>query len=66
MHYFTEDWSDCPGDENETGWYNTEWRTYKFLNGAGAHLQETADSRERRANKITGGFRVQNGAPDHE
>lgn len=66
MHYFTEDWSDCPGVENETGWANTEFRTYKFLKGDGAHLQETKDSRERRADAITGGFKEENGAADQE
>lgn len=66
MHYFTEDWSDCPGAENETGWQNTEWRSYQFLKGNGAHLQETLGSRRRRTNGATGGFREENGAPDRE
>lgn len=66
MHYFTEDWSDCPGIENETGWMNTEFRTYRFLEGKGAHLQETAESRKRRAERVTGGFRKENGPADQE
>lgn len=66
MHYFTEDWSDCPGAENETGWANTEFRTYIFLEGNGAHLQETKESRRRRAEAVTGGFQPENGAPDQQ
>lgn len=66
MHYFTEDWSDCPGMENETGWANTEFRSYEFLEGNGAHLRELKESRERRAERAAGGFREHNGPADQQ
>lgn len=68
MHYFTEDWSDNPGSEGETGWDNTEFRSYKFIKGGGAHLQETKDSRERRtrSERAPGGYRPENGPADQE
>ncbi|KAE9380742.1 phosphoglycerate mutase-like protein [Stipitochalara longipes BDJ] len=48
LHYFTEDWE---GSERGTGtgWENTEWRSYEFVDGsADASLRETRESRERR------------------
>ena len=49
LHYFTEDWE---GHEKftGTGWANTEFRSYEFVEGdeAGAGLVETQESRERR------------------
>ncbi|KAL7276399.1 hypothetical protein RUND412_000603 [Rhizina undulata] len=49
LHYLTEDWSghnDLPG----TGWSNTEFRTYHYLEGEdeNATIVETEESRERR------------------
>jgi len=45
LHYLTEDWSDCA-----TGWSNTEFRSYTFLDeyGDNASLVETSGSRKRR------------------
>jgi hypothetical protein len=48
LHYFTGDWE---GSERGvgTGWDNTEWRSYEFVEGtADASLEETKESRERR------------------
>ncbi|KAN0120123.1 phosphoglycerate mutase-like protein [Hyaloscypha variabilis] len=48
LHYFTEDWE---GSERGTGtgWENTEYRSYGFVEGSGdASLEETGESRERR------------------
>lgn len=48
LHYFTEDWN---GHEKflGTGWANTEYRSYEFVEGsAGASLQETDESRKNR------------------
>lgn len=64
MHYFTEDWSDCPGAEGETGWFNAEFRSYKFLDGDGGHLVELEESKQRRANRPAGGYKAENGPPD--
>ena len=61
MHYFTEDWSDNPGEEGQTGWQNTEFRSYNFIKGNGSHLKETKDSRERRKDSPASGFVPENG-----
>ncbi|TVY59116.1 putative phosphatase SPAC5H10.03 [Lachnellula cervina] len=49
LHYFTEDWD---GHEKftGTGWANTEYRDYEFVDGeeTNAGLVETQESRERR------------------
>ena len=49
LHYFTEDWD---GHEKftGTGWANTEYRSYEFVDGeeTNASLKETKESRERR------------------
>jgi broad specificity phosphatase PhoE len=51
LHYFTEDW-DGHANFTGTGWANTEFRSYEFVDLEGengdASLQETAASRERR------------------
>jgi len=51
LHYFTEDW-DGHASFTGTGWANTEFRSYEFVNLEGgdenASLRETAGSRERR------------------
>lgn len=51
LHYFTEDW-DGHASFTGTGWANTEFRSYEFVNlekGDGnATLRETVASRERR------------------
>ncbi len=64
LHYFTEDWSDNPGKEGSTGWTNTEFRSYEFIEGNGAHLKETKESRQRRKDGPAGGFETENGAQD--
>ncbi|KAK5943455.1 hypothetical protein PMZ80_004462 [Knufia obscura] len=56
LHYFTEDWSDNPGEESGTGWVNTEFRTYEYVKGEGGHLKELAESRKRRAKGAAGGY----------
>jgi broad specificity phosphatase PhoE len=59
LHYFTEDWD---GSEKftGTGWDNTEWRSYNFVEDTGEEnghgnqnvgLIETMESRERRKGK---------------
>jgi len=56
LHYFTEDWD---GHEKftGTGWENTEWRSYEFVDGSGrdegASLKETRESRVRRTGNET-------------
>ncbi|RDW75348.1 phosphoglycerate mutase-like protein [Coleophoma cylindrospora] len=51
LHYFTEDWE---GNDKftGTGWANTEWRSYQFVDQEGkdanASLKETPESRIRR------------------
>ncbi|KAI4230303.1 MAG: hypothetical protein L6R36_000114 [Xanthoria steineri] len=52
LHYLTEDWTGCevvPG----TGWENTEFRSYRFVDGddQNASIEETAESRQRRGNE---------------
>jgi len=48
LHYFTEDWEGAERGTG-TGWENTEWRSYEFVEGSGeASLSETRESRERR------------------
>lgn len=49
LHYFTDDW-DGAGKFVGTGWANTEFRSYEFVEGDehGAGLRETRDSRLRR------------------
>jgi broad specificity phosphatase PhoE len=48
LHYFTEDWEGAERGTG-TGWENTEWRSYEFVEGSGdASLRETRESRERR------------------
>ena len=61
MHFFTEDWSDNQGEENQTGWENTEFRSYQFVEGKGSHLKETKESKERRKNRAAGGYRKEDG-----
>lgn len=50
LHYFSQDWA---GAEKYcgTGWANTEYRSYSFVDPASgiAKLEETAESRKRRA-----------------
>lgn len=55
LHFFTEDWE---GNEKftGTGWANTEWRSYEFVDQEGnedanASLKETRDSRLSRLGK---------------
>lgn len=67
LHWLTEDWSDNPGEENATGWTNTEYRTYEFIEGPGAHMKEVEESRERRRKggaEANSGFRQANGEQD--
>jgi len=47
LHYFTEDWEGAERGTG-TGWENTEWRSYVFVEGEDASLEETTESRERR------------------
>jgi broad specificity phosphatase PhoE len=51
LHHFTEDWSDYT-DTMGTGWANTEFRSYEFVDVNGgderASVVETGESRERR------------------
>lgn len=51
LHYFTEDW-DGYGSFTGTGWANTEFRSYQFVDAEGndmnASFLETKESRERR------------------
>jgi len=49
LHYFTEDWSDS-GKFEGTGWANTEFRSFQFLEEGGdnASIVETEESKERR------------------
>jgi len=48
LHYFTEDWEGAERGTG-TGWENTEFRSYEFVEGSeGASLSETRESRERR------------------
>jgi hypothetical protein len=48
LHYFTEDWEGAERGTG-TGWENTEWRSYEFVEGSGeASFRETRQSRERR------------------
>jgi broad specificity phosphatase PhoE len=56
LHYMTEDWEGMDdGLIMGTGWENTEWRSYEFVEGSeGASLKETGESRERRRGKEIG------------
>lgn len=48
LHYFTEDWEGAERGTG-TGWENTEWRSYGFVEGSeGASLRETRESMVRR------------------
>lgn len=47
LHYFTQDWDGALGSVG-TGWSNTEFRSYNFLDGEDASIKETRESRERR------------------
>ena len=50
LHYLTEDW-DGHTQFTGTGWANTEYRSYEFVDGheENAKLKETVESRKRRA-----------------
>jgi len=52
LHYFTEDWN---GHDRfvGTGWANTEWRSYEFVDetDATASLKELQESRDRRGER---------------
>lgn len=49
MHFLTEDWTG-DGSAAGTGWENTEFRSYVFLeeSGANATIVETEESKARR------------------
>ncbi|KAL8998364.1 MAG: hypothetical protein Q9169_002577 [Polycauliona sp. 2 TL-2023] len=54
LHYLTEDWAGSEKFQG-TGWENTEFRSYCFVDGENenASMEETAESRQRRGNKDT-------------
>ena len=58
LHFLTQDW-DGMNPEQGTGWANTEWRSYEFVEGASgdegeARLRETEGSWRRRRGSATG------------
>ena len=54
LHYFTEDWEGAERGTG-TGWENTEWRSYCFVEGSeDASLRETGESRGRRRGEERG------------
>ena len=58
LHFLTQDW-DGMNPAAGTGWKNTEWRSYEFVDGAEgkdgeARLRETAGSWRRRRGSETG------------
>ncbi|KAK3295141.1 histidine phosphatase superfamily [Chaetomium fimeti] len=61
LHFLTGDW-DGMNPEAGTGWVNTEWRSYEFVEGAGgsgdgdgeAALRETGESWRRRRGSAAG------------
>lgn len=48
LHYFTDDWEGIVNFSAGSGWSNTEFRSYEFLDGQDAPVVETHESRERR------------------
>lgn len=59
MHYLTETIDQAPDGEGSTDWENTEYRSFKFTDAEGAHLEETEESRERRKEKAFSGTDAQ-------
>ncbi|EAQ85208.1 hypothetical protein CHGG_09222 [Chaetomium globosum CBS 148.51] len=58
LHFLTQDW-DGMNPQAGTGWANTEWRSYEFVEGVGsadgeARLRETGESWRRRRGSATG------------
>jgi hypothetical protein len=53
----TETLDQAPDGEGSTGWENTEYRSFQFVDeDIAAHLTETKDSRERRKEKPISGM----------
>ncbi|KAL8638618.1 MAG: hypothetical protein Q9226_008977 [Calogaya cf. arnoldii] len=52
LHFLTEDWTGCEKNQG-TGWENTEFRSYRFVDedNENASIEETAESRQRRGNQ---------------